>query len=148
MTEGLSCPPPAFVETAFLEQVKSKLKPDAGILVVNLVCRNPKLKEKYMEEIASVFPTVYSYQVGSDLNNILFCFASAPAAMQKQWNNTLKASIEWLDNVISKKSTASKNSNKKSSSGYEWTKDQLDEVFDADIDFIRDRFKLMKTTNS
>ncbi|XP_044295229.1 eEF1A lysine and N-terminal methyltransferase isoform X1 [Varanus komodoensis] len=55
---GMSCPPPAFVEKAFLQKVKSLLKPD-GIFILNLVCRDPQLREAVLGSLKETFPLLY-----------------------------------------------------------------------------------------
>ncbi|XP_078263925.1 eEF1A lysine and N-terminal methyltransferase isoform X2 [Rhinoraja longicauda] len=71
-TLGMSCPPPAFLEQAFLQKVRSLLAPQ-GLFVLNLVCRDHALKEKALEVIKLVFPLVYLQKIEGEVNEILYC---------------------------------------------------------------------------
>ncbi|XP_051866976.1 eEF1A lysine and N-terminal methyltransferase [Pristis pectinata] len=72
ITLGMSCPPPAFVDQAFLQKVRSLLAPQ-GLFILNLVCRDHALKEKVMAAIKSVFPLVYLQKIEGEVNEILYC---------------------------------------------------------------------------
>jgi hypothetical protein len=147
VTEGLSCPPPAFLEEKTLLQMKARLNPEAGILVLNLVCRNAKLKESYVNLVKKLFPLVYSYQVGSDLNNILFCFGSVPPGTEKQRSGEIKGAIRWLDGVVASRVEieSGKKPGKSQSNGNhsEWNSD-VKQFFDEEVDFIQERFQVLK----
>ncbi|CAG7827606.1 unnamed protein product [Allacma fusca] len=143
VTEGLSCPPPAFLEEKALLQMKSKLNSEAGILVLNLVCRNVKLKTSYINLVTKLFPLVYSYQVGSDLNNILFCFVSIPPGTEKQRSGEIKGAIKWLDNVVASRAQRKQSKNQSQTNHSEWNSDAK-QFFDEDVDFIEEQFKLLK----
>ncbi|CAI9570366.1 unnamed protein product, partial [Staurois parvus] len=69
---GMSCPPPAFVEKGFLQNVHKLLKND-GIFILNLVCRDAVLKEQVMRVIHEVFPLIYAQKIEDEVNEILFC---------------------------------------------------------------------------
>ncbi|XP_071666356.1 eEF1A lysine and N-terminal methyltransferase isoform X3 [Patagioenas fasciata] len=72
LTVGMSCPPPAFVEKAFLQKVKTILKPE-GVFVLNLVCRDTRLKESVLATLREVFPLLYTRHIEGEVNEILFC---------------------------------------------------------------------------
>ncbi|XP_027751680.1 methyltransferase-like protein 13 isoform X2 [Empidonax traillii] len=72
LTVGMSCPPPAFVEKPFLQKVKTILKPE-GIFVLNLVCRDARLKESVLATLRDVFPLLYTRRIEGEVNEILFC---------------------------------------------------------------------------
>lgn len=72
LTVGMSCPPPAFVEKPFLEKVKTILKPE-GVFVLNLVCRDARLKESVLAILREVFPLLYARRIDGEVNEILFC---------------------------------------------------------------------------
>ncbi|OXB57996.1 hypothetical protein ASZ78_011806 [Callipepla squamata] len=72
LTVGMSCPPPAFVEKPFLEKVKTILKPK-GVFVLNLVCRDARLKESVLAVLREVFPLLYVRRIDGEVNEILFC---------------------------------------------------------------------------
>ncbi|XP_009980977.1 PREDICTED: methyltransferase-like protein 13 isoform X2 [Tauraco erythrolophus] len=72
LTVGMSCPPPAFVEKPFLRKVKTILKPE-GVFVLNLVCRDARLKESVLATLREVFPLLYTRRIEGEVNEILFC---------------------------------------------------------------------------
>ncbi|XP_029888639.2 eEF1A lysine and N-terminal methyltransferase isoform X1 [Aquila chrysaetos chrysaetos] len=72
LTVGMSCPPPAFVEKPFLQKVKTTLKPE-GVFVLNLVCRDARLKESVLATLREVFPLLYARRIEEEVNEILFC---------------------------------------------------------------------------
>ncbi|XP_006867104.1 PREDICTED: methyltransferase-like protein 13 isoform X1 [Chrysochloris asiatica] len=71
-TLGMSCPPPAFVEQAFLKSVKSILTPE-GVFILNLVCRDLGLKDSVLAGLKTVFPLLYVRRIEGEVNEILFC---------------------------------------------------------------------------
>ncbi|NXX32778.1 MET13 protein, partial [Nicator chloris] len=72
VTVGMSCPPPAFVEKPFLQKVKTILKPE-GVFVLNLVCRDARLKESVLATLRDVFPLLYTRRIQGEVNEILWC---------------------------------------------------------------------------
>ncbi|XP_023410015.1 eEF1A lysine and N-terminal methyltransferase isoform X3 [Loxodonta africana] len=71
-TLGMSCPPPAFVDQAFLQNVKSILTPE-GVFILNLVCRDSGLKDSVLAGLKAVFPLLYVRRIEGEVNEILFC---------------------------------------------------------------------------
>ncbi|XP_048353479.1 eEF1A lysine and N-terminal methyltransferase isoform X1 [Sphaerodactylus townsendi] len=71
-TLGMSCPPPAFVEKSFLQEVRALLKME-GIFILNLVCRDVKLKETILAALKEGFPSLYARRIEGEVNEILFC---------------------------------------------------------------------------
>ncbi|XP_005374908.1 PREDICTED: methyltransferase-like protein 13 isoform X2 [Chinchilla lanigera] len=71
-TLGMSCPPPAFVDQPFLQKVKSILT-DAGVFILNLVCRDVGLKDSVLAGLRAVFPLLYVRRIEGEVNEILFC---------------------------------------------------------------------------
>ncbi|XP_027724399.1 methyltransferase-like protein 13 [Vombatus ursinus] len=71
-TVGMSCPPPAFVDHAFLQNVKGILTPE-GVFILNLVCRDSGLKDSVLARLKKVFPLLYVRQIEGEVNEILFC---------------------------------------------------------------------------
>ncbi|XP_073449331.1 eEF1A lysine and N-terminal methyltransferase [Aquarana catesbeiana] len=69
---GMSCPPPAFVEKIFLQNVHKLLK-NNGVFILNLVCRDAVLKRQVMSVIQEVFPLIYALMIEDEVNEILFC---------------------------------------------------------------------------
>ncbi|KAI4892567.1 hypothetical protein NFI96_024732 [Prochilodus magdalenae] len=71
-TLGISCPPPAFVETPLLQKVCKLLTPQ-GVFMLNLVCRDSALRQSVMERIQAVFPNVFSRPIEGEVNEVLLC---------------------------------------------------------------------------
>ncbi|KAJ8376359.1 hypothetical protein SKAU_G00069390 [Synaphobranchus kaupii] len=71
-TVGMSCPPPAFVETHFLQKVHNLLTP-RGVFMLNLVCRNSALRESVVGRVRDVFPRVLSRGIEGEVNEVLLC---------------------------------------------------------------------------
>ncbi|XP_062584917.1 eEF1A lysine and N-terminal methyltransferase-like [Saccostrea cucullata] len=76
-TVGMSCPPLPFVATSFLSTVKDLLK-DSGLLMINVVCRDDKLKSQVFHDIMEVFPCVYTKDFSDDVNTVLYALPSQP----------------------------------------------------------------------
>ncbi|XP_007525255.1 eEF1A lysine and N-terminal methyltransferase isoform X1 [Erinaceus europaeus] len=69
---GMSCPPPAFVDPSFLQKVKCILSPE-GVFILNLVCRDVKLKDSVLACLQDIFPVLYVRRIDGEVNEILFC---------------------------------------------------------------------------
>eukprot|EP00092_Neocalanus_flemingeri_P003266 GFUD01003497.1.p1 GENE.GFUD01003497.1~~GFUD01003497.1.p1 ORF type:complete len:665 (+),score=233.31 GFUD01003497.1:1632-3626(+) len=72
ISSGMSCPPPSFLEPHFLDLLCTRLVP-GGMLVLNLVCRDSVLRGELMEVLAKVWPSVISYKLEEEVNEIVFC---------------------------------------------------------------------------
>ena len=57
-TVGMSCPPQAFVDVAYLTTLKSLLKP-AGLLTINVSARDPAMFDLVMQRVKIVFNIVF-----------------------------------------------------------------------------------------
>uniref|UniRef100_A0A8C6VDE4 eEF1A lysine and N-terminal methyltransferase n=1 Tax=Naja naja TaxID=35670 RepID=A0A8C6VDE4_NAJNA len=71
-TLGISCPPPAFVEKTFLQQVRTLLKTE-GIFILNLVCRDIFLQGSVLAALKETFPVLYTQKIEGEVNEIIFC---------------------------------------------------------------------------
>ncbi|XP_060773541.1 eEF1A lysine and N-terminal methyltransferase isoform X2 [Neoarius graeffei] len=69
---GMSCPPPAFVETSLLEKICKLLTP-RGVFMLNLVCRDSALRQSVLERLQAVFPSVLSRPIEGEVNEVLLC---------------------------------------------------------------------------
>uniref|UniRef100_A0A8C5PHZ0 eEF1A lysine and N-terminal methyltransferase n=1 Tax=Leptobrachium leishanense TaxID=445787 RepID=A0A8C5PHZ0_9ANUR len=69
---GMSCPPSAFVEKDFLQNVHKILKTE-GVFILNLVCRDPVMRGDVMKVLHDVFPLIYRTKIEEEVNEILFC---------------------------------------------------------------------------
>ncbi|XP_075567158.1 eEF1A lysine and N-terminal methyltransferase isoform X2 [Pelecanus crispus] len=96
LTVGMSCPPPAFVEKPFLQKVKTILKP-GGVFVLNLVCRDARLKESVLATLREVFPLLYARHIEGEVNEILFC---QPSPKVRQDPTELGARAQALEGAL------------------------------------------------
>lgn len=48
-------------------------RPAAGVFVLNLVCRDARLKESVLATLREVFPLLYTRRIEGEINEILFC---------------------------------------------------------------------------
>ncbi|XP_065113425.1 eEF1A lysine and N-terminal methyltransferase [Paramisgurnus dabryanus] len=74
-TVGISCPPPAFVETSLLKKVYNLLTP-RGLFMLNLACRDSSLRKSVLERVQAVFPCVLSRGIEGEVNEVLLCCKS------------------------------------------------------------------------
>ena len=72
ISSGMSCPPPSFLESQFLDTLSSRLAP-GGMLVLNLVCRDSVLRASLMEDLSRVWSSIISYKLDEEVNEIIFC---------------------------------------------------------------------------
>lgn len=56
---GMSCPPAAFVESAYLQTLLSLLRPNTGVLAINVSARDPLLFQSACQTVKTVFPSVF-----------------------------------------------------------------------------------------
>ncbi|XP_069823714.1 eEF1A lysine and N-terminal methyltransferase isoform X2 [Dendropsophus ebraccatus] len=98
---GMSCPPPAFVEKKFLQNVRKILKDD-GLFILNLVCRDPVLKGQVISTIHEVFPLIYVQKIEDEVNEILFC---RPVSGQSKEISDLKESAKSLEKQLRRPGT-------------------------------------------
>lgn len=82
---GMSCPPQTFVNIAYLTTLKTLLKPNKGLLVINVSARNPAMFEFVMQNVQSVFETVFitgqddDDELKEDVNVVVLALASKTA---------------------------------------------------------------------
>ncbi|KAJ8688488.1 hypothetical protein QAD02_024283 [Eretmocerus hayati] len=101
---GMSCPPKQFVELDFLEDMANCLTDD-GILILNLVARNVKIRTNVIEDLRKVFKFVASYQTSEDVNKILFC--TRRERDFGKWRESIKESAEELNKQTKLNSSSS-----------------------------------------
>ncbi|XP_031632112.1 eEF1A lysine and N-terminal methyltransferase homolog [Contarinia nasturtii] len=98
-TVGMSCPPTQFLEQEVLDAVKSLIR-DTGIFILNLVCRDEKLREKVLVDLRSTFSSVVSYKLVEDVNEILYC--QNVAYDGKKWNDAMEKSAKHINELLQK----------------------------------------------
>jgi len=74
-TLGLSCPPPNFVELSFIDSIKLCLAP-GGIFLLNLVCRDQRIRSDVMSILREAFETVQVTKIKNEVNEIVKCCSS------------------------------------------------------------------------
>lgn len=92
---GMSCPPQAFVDRAFLKQVHSLLSP-SGVFVLNLVCRNTSLREQVVSDLRAVFPELYTIGIEGEVNEIVIALPQ----LRYQTDCEEKKSLDALKNIF------------------------------------------------
>lgn len=69
---GMSCPPAAFVEPALLRDVGSLIGPH-GLFMLNLVCRDPVLKQTTVSSLKDAFSWVSYVTIPEEVNEVYYC---------------------------------------------------------------------------
>ncbi|XP_072176738.1 eEF1A lysine and N-terminal methyltransferase-like [Diadema setosum] len=102
-TQGISCPPRAFLESSVLEQVKRILHPKQGIFILNFACRDDELKETLLSDIRTHFPTVQTSPMEDDVNEIVYGLLDTSAVntpeMRKRQAESAQALQEYAKSV-------------------------------------------------
>ncbi|CAH2105057.1 unnamed protein product [Euphydryas editha] len=68
---GLSCPPPQFLQTQALDDVRKILAKD-GHFILNLVCRDTELQDSIMETLKQHFKHLVTVKLYEEVNEIVF----------------------------------------------------------------------------
>ena len=75
---GMSCPPAAFLEPAYLQKVKGTLRP-GGVCVVNIVARSEKAFSRAMVDLRAVFDDIRICDpTDDDVNRVVVARMGAP----------------------------------------------------------------------
>lgn len=148
--EGLSCPPPQFLEESELEKMKNVMVPEKSILVLNLVCRNDELKLNYMQKLAKHFKFICYYDVPEEVNRIVFCF-SEERSENNEFSTLIHKSVGFITNNSDRNKSISSSKENKNKKGTNTSKtssietsqktDRFDGVLD-DPEEISDSFKI------
>lgn len=122
----MSCPPVQFLDQDVLNTVQScirengnntnpliasssKISPNsrlfkltlfAGIFILNLVCRDEKLRDQVLSDLKTTFKSVVSYKLDEDVNEILYCQNVEYDA--KRWNEAMEKSAKHLNELLKK----------------------------------------------
>ncbi|XP_015918789.2 eEF1A lysine and N-terminal methyltransferase [Parasteatoda tepidariorum] len=73
---GISSPPVTFLETTALHNI-SKITADAGIVIVNLACRNADLRKEAYAKLKSIFKFMYSRKIPAEVNEVVYLLNSS-----------------------------------------------------------------------
>lgn len=101
----MSCPPQSFLEQNVLENIKQLI--DAkGLFILNLVCRDEVLREKALAKLQHVFPSVCSYKLEEDINEVLYCSNVLKYKAVDDWKKVLGTSCRTLNNLAKQQKLA------------------------------------------
>lgn len=78
---------------------------NVGIFILNLVCRDEKLRDKVLIDLKNTFATVVSYKLDEDVNEILYC-QNTEIEIEK-WNEVMEKSAKHINDLLKKEQNAS-----------------------------------------
>lgn len=67
-----------------------------GVFILNLVCRDEKLRELALTNVRRAFQSVCAYKLDEDVNEILYC-RNVDIVPQKQWRQQLESAAKNLN---------------------------------------------------
>ncbi|XP_011499708.1 PREDICTED: methyltransferase-like protein 13 [Ceratosolen solmsi marchali] len=102
-TVGMSCPPKEFVELDFLRTINNCLTND-GLIIVNLVARNEKIRNEVLNDFRKIYKFVASYKLNEDINEIIFCYKNEKDF--QIWKNMVLESAEELNKQVKSNDSA------------------------------------------
>lgn len=76
-----------------------------GIFILNLVCRDEKLRDNVLHDLKKTFKTVVSYKLDEDVNEILYCQNIEYDA--SKWNETMEKSAKHINDLLKKEENTS-----------------------------------------
>jgi len=118
LVAGLSFPPAAFLEPAFIQCMASAIKDD-GWLILNLGCRDRMLRAELLKRLKHQFHEVYAVKPDEDHVNYVVAASNRlkhdPAAKPLDWMN-VEARLKQLQQP--------------SVSGFHWDSDMCEDIID------------------
>ena len=81
-SESISCPPKAFLEIDFLEDLSHTLT-EEGIMAVNIVSRSDKSFLEAADTLKSVFGSLFCIRAEDDVNKVVFAFRGRDLELTK-----------------------------------------------------------------
>lgn len=98
---GLSCPPAAFVQPQFIEQVHSLVSPVDGLFMLNLAARSQRIKQQVLEVMCNSFACVAKYDIPDETNTVAYCFRTESVAINHFWtSNKFEQRCEKLEKTL------------------------------------------------
>lgn len=70
-----------------------------GIFILNLVCRDEKLREHVLAELRQSFRSICSYKLEEDVNEVLYCRNDAAFEGLPAWKNNFEAAAKNLNSL-------------------------------------------------
>uniref|UniRef100_A0A8C4QPQ6 eEF1A lysine and N-terminal methyltransferase n=1 Tax=Eptatretus burgeri TaxID=7764 RepID=A0A8C4QPQ6_EPTBU len=89
MEGGLSCPPPDFLSLEFLSVARHILMP-GGILSLNLVTRDPKVRSEAVSKLVKAFPAILSFDIPGLTNEVIACLPCGLSKRKVRGNRVTK----------------------------------------------------------
>lgn len=71
-----------------------------GIFILNLVCRDEKLRDQVLIDLKKTFSSVVSYKLDEDVNEILYC--QNVEYDTTRWNEAMEKSAKHLNELLRK----------------------------------------------
>lgn len=99
---GMSCPPPTFLANEVLANIKNIIG-EKGLFILNLVCRDEKLRGSAMKCLKKYFPAMCTYKLDEDINEVIYCTNSEKLTNQKNWKKALISSGKTLNASVKAK---------------------------------------------
>ena len=109
VTSGMSCPPPAFVDSKCLEKIHGCLEHE-GMFVLNLVCRDKLLRTELMGKLSAVWSSVAAVKLEEEVNEIMFATSGSKISKEvvkksiingfKLVNDHVKKSLKSKEDLI------------------------------------------------
>lgn len=123
---GMSCPPKVFLEQSVMDDVKkcigekgrlliryfvTKLDNEhctlVGIFILNLVCRDEKLREQVLIDLRHSFRSICSYKLDEDVNEVLYCRNDTSFENLPAWKSNFELAAKNLNSVTKEHKIAS-----------------------------------------
>lgn len=95
----MSCPPPTFLADTVLANIKSIIG-DRGLFILNLVCRDEALRANALESLKKVFPSLCTYKLDEDINEVVYCTNNEKLTNLKNWKKFLSSSGRNLNAAV------------------------------------------------
>ncbi|XP_037038786.1 eEF1A lysine and N-terminal methyltransferase homolog [Bradysia coprophila] len=95
---GMSCPPRVFLDKSVMDNVK-KCIGEKGIFILNLVCRDDKLREQVLIELRQSFRSICAYKLDEDVNEVLYCSNDSALDGLPVWKSSFEAAAKNLNSL-------------------------------------------------
>lgn len=76
-----------------------------GIFILNLVCRDDKLRDNVLVDLKNTFKTVISYKLDEDVNEILYC--QNVEQDSTKWKEAMEKSVKHINELLNKEQNSS-----------------------------------------
>ncbi|XP_023292079.2 eEF1A lysine and N-terminal methyltransferase homolog [Lucilia cuprina] len=99
---GMSCPPPTFLADTVLSNITSIIG-DKGLFILNLVCRDETLRANALESMKKVFPSICTYKLDEDINEVVYCTNNSKLTNLKNWKKLMGSAGRNLNTAVKSK---------------------------------------------